>query len=89
VAPHAEPQSVFQKTVYITGFLGTPSGMTSSCAEITGRFMHPTKTTITNIFFSLCLMYLVKINIYSILKLESKNREPDILNRFDFILRNN
>ena len=89
MAPHAEPQSVFQKTVYITGFLGTPSGMTSSCAEITGRFMQPSKTIITKILFSLSLMYLVKISIYSILKSESKNREPDILNRFDFILRNN
>ncbi len=88
MAPHAEPQSVFQKTVYITGFLGTPSGMTSSCAEITGRFMQPSKTIITNIFFSLSLMYLVKINIYSILKSESKNREPEYLNRFDSILRN-
>ena len=89
MAPHAEPQSVFQKTEYITGFLVPPSGMSSSCAEITGRFMQPSKTIITNILFSLSLMYLVKINIYSILKSESKNREPEILNRFDFILRNN
>ena len=89
MAPHAEPQSVFQKTEYITGFLGPPSGMNSSCAEITGRFMQPSKTIITNILFSLSLMYLVKINIYSILKSESENRDPEILNRFDFILRNN
>ena len=51
MAPHAEPQSVFQKTECITGFLGPSSGMISSCAEITGTFMHPSNTTNNKYFF--------------------------------------
>ena len=51
-APHAEPQRVFQKIEYITGFWEPPSGMAVSCAETTGRFMYPSKTMMTNIFLA-------------------------------------
>ena len=88
VAPHAEPQRVFQKIEYITGFWEPPSGMAVSCAETTGRFMYISKTVMINFFFSRSLICLVCENIYCILKPESEDCNLNGLRRMYFFLRN-